>query len=240
MSMVYRSKNEVVYDELHRAIIRGEYASGTRIVIDDAAAKFGVSAIPIREALRQLEADGFVTIVPYAGATVTEIDAESIYEVFALLETMEAICARSATTRATDEDLDHLDTLVQQMDDCLENCQENTDRWARLNKEFHLQICDIAETRLIEPMIRKVLDHWDRLRMQYMEEVLTARLALAQEEHRQIVAAMRRRDGKEATRLLRLHNQHALESYEQFLQAQGLLDGEADVHGDTTASNGNA
>ena len=41
MSMVYRSKNEVVYDELHRAIIRGEYASGTRIVIDDAAAKFG-------------------------------------------------------------------------------------------------------------------------------------------------------------------------------------------------------
>jgi DNA-binding GntR family transcriptional regulator len=219
MSTIFRSKNEVVYDLLHQAILRGDYQPGERLIIDDVASKLSVSAIPVREALRQLEADGFVKIAPYLGATVTEISADSIIEVFGLLETMEAIGARSACQRMSEDEVAKLDELVQQMDACM----DDPESWVKLNKQFHLQICDYAHTNLIKEMMRKVLDHWDRLRAYYMKDVLVVRLEMAQVEHRQIVAAFHNRDAEEVERLLRAHNQNALAAYNKYLQAAGHL-----------------
>ena len=221
MSTIFRSKNEVVYDLLHQAILRGDYQPGERVVIDEVASKLGVSAIPIREALRQLEADGFVNIAPYIGATVTEISADSIFEVFALLETMEAICARAACQRMSEGEIAKLDELVQKMDACM----DDPESWVKLNKQFHLQICDYAHTGLIKEMMRKVLDHWDRLRAYYMKDVLVVRLEKAQVEHRQIVAAFHSHDVNEVESLLRTHNQNALAAYNNYLQAAGHLNG---------------
>ena len=222
MNTIFRSKNEVVYDILHQAILRGDYQPGERVVIDDVASKLGVSSIPIREALRQLEADGFVKIAPYVGATVTEISAESIIEVFGLLETMEAICARSACYRMSTAEITKLEELVQQMDGCM----DDPENWVKLNKVFHLQICDYAQTGLIKEMMLKVLDHWDRLRAYYMKDVLVVRLEMAQQEHRQVVAAFHNRDADAVERLLRAHNQNALAAYNKYLEAAGHLNGD--------------
>jgi DNA-binding GntR family transcriptional regulator len=222
MSTVFRSKNEVVYDLLHQAVIRGDYKPGERVIIDEVAAKLGVSTIPIREALRQLEADGFVEIVPYVGATVTDISADSVFEIFGLLETMEAICGRAACRCMNEEEIEKLDDLVRQMDTCM----ADPENWAKLNKMFHLQICDYARTMLIREMMRKVLDHWDRLRLYYMKDVLGLRLETAQIEHRQIMTAIRNRDVDEVERLFRMHNQNALAAYNDYLQAAGYLDGD--------------
>jgi DNA-binding GntR family transcriptional regulator len=221
MSTIFRSKNEVVYDLLHQAILRGDYQPGERLIIDDVASKLSVSAIPVREALRQLEADGFVKIAPYLGATVTEISADSIIEVFGLLETMEAIGGCSACQRMSEAEIIKLDELVQQMDACM----DDPESWVKLNKQFHLQICDYAHTNLIKEMMRKVLDHWDRLRAYYMKDVLVVRLEMAQVEHRQIVAAFHNRDADEVERLLRAHNQNALAAYNNYLKAAGHLNG---------------
>lgn len=219
MSTVFRSKNEVVYDYLHEAILQGEYEQGERLVIDELANKLGVSTIPIREALRQLEADGFVKIAPYVGATVTELGADSIFEIFALLETLEAISARSAIQHMTEKDIVHLDKLVKKMDACMDD-HEN---WVKLNKEFHLQICQYAHTQLIKETMRKVLDHWDRLRAYYMKDVLVLRLEMAQVEHRQMVAAFYDGDAALLETLLRTHNKNALAAYNNYLQAAGHL-----------------
>ena len=221
MSTLFRSKNEVVYDLLHRAIIRGDFKPGERLVIDDIASNLGVSSIPVREALRQLEADGFVEIAPYVGATVTEISADSVFEIFALLETMEAICARLACRCMSEADIEKLADLVQQMD----NSMDDPENWSKLNKAFHLQIGDYAHTMLIQEMMRKVLDHWDRLRVYYMKDVLGLRVEMAQAEHRQIMAAFHNRDADEVERLMRIHNQNALAAYNNYLQAAGHLNG---------------
>jgi len=219
MNTVFRSKNEVVYNLLHQAILHGEYQPGERLVIDELASKLGVSAIPIREALRQLEADGFVQIAPYVGATVTEISADSVFEIFALLETMEAICARAACQRMDKAEIDKLDELVQRMD----ACKGDPECWVKLNKQFHLQICDYAHTRLIKEMMEKVLDHWDRLRTCYMKDVLVVRLEMAQLEHRQIMEAFHNGETDEVEGLLRKHNQSALAAYNNYLQTAGHL-----------------
>ncbi len=74
-NIAFRSKKEAVYDTLRNAILQGDLKPGARLVIDKLAAELGVSQIPIREALQQLEGEGFVTIEPYVGVTVSDLQA---------------------------------------------------------------------------------------------------------------------------------------------------------------------
>src|ERR1700676_4201914 len=81
-----RSKKELVSETLRQAILNGELLPGTRLVIDDLAKQLGVSPIPVREALQQLDADGYIVLEPYLGAKVAPIEAESVIGGFRLLE----------------------------------------------------------------------------------------------------------------------------------------------------------
>jgi DNA-binding GntR family transcriptional regulator len=219
MRPAFRSKNEIVYDVLRQSIIQGEYKPGTRLVIDELAATLGVSQIPIREAMRQLEADGFVTIEPYVGATITDITADFIYEVFALLEATEVICSRAACRSMTDEQLQALVDKIEQM----EGSVHDPARWSAENTQLHLFICECAGMGLILKMTHKILDHWDRLRLHYLKDVSRSRIPIAQQEHREMLRAFRQRDPDEVERVIRIHNQNALASYIRHLQSTGQL-----------------
>ena len=89
-SKTFRSKKEFVYETLREQILEGELAPGLRLITDELSARLNVSPIPVREALQQLQYEGFVTIEPFIGATVTEIHTGLIHEIFALLEALEA------------------------------------------------------------------------------------------------------------------------------------------------------
>jgi len=217
----FRSKNEIVYDVLRQAIIEGEYKPGTRLVIDELANVLEVSQIPIREAIRQLEADGFVTIEPYVGATITEINANFIYEVFALLESMEVICSRTACQIMSDEQMDKLAQMIEDMDGSL----KDPSLWSQQNQQLHLFICECAKTGLIFKMMQKVLYHWDRLRLHYFKDVSANRIAIAQADHKRILAAFRSRDPDKVEKVVREHNQSALASYIQYLEASNHEEG---------------
>lgn len=219
MSAKFRSKKEVVYDLLHQAILRGDYQPGERLVIDELASRLAVSQIPIREAVQQLEADGFVRMEPYVGATVTEISPNIIFEIFALLETMEAVTSRTACRCMSTEEMETLADLVRAMDDSV----DDPETWARQNQEFHLLICEYAQTSLFKGIMRKALDHWNRVRLYYLKDVLGQRLMVAQQEHWEILKAFRRRDAQEVEHLIRAHNQTALASYLDHLQSVGYL-----------------
>ena len=220
MRPTFRSKNEVVYNLLRQSIIEGDYKPGKRLVIDELAATMGVSQSPIREAMRQLEADGFVTIEPYVGATVTKINAGFIFEVFGLLESLEIISSKAAARCMSDEQLDTLSTIIQGMDASV----DNPDDWSQENKHLHLFICECANSRLALSMMQNVLDHWDRLRLHYLKDVSRQRIKVAQGEHKQILQAFRTRDPDQVERVIHEHNQAALDSYIQHLQTTGQID----------------
>lgn len=219
MTSAFRSKKEVVYDLLREAIVQGKYKPGSRLVIDELAVTLGVSQIPIREAMRQLEADGFVTIEPYVGATVTEIDAGFIYEVFALLESLEVIGSRSACQHMSDEELNTLTHMIEDMDSSIETAS----KWSQENKELHLFICQCGNKSLVLKMMQKVLDHWDRLRSHYLKNVFGYRIPDAQAEHREILKAFNQRDPDLVEQTIRQHNHNALTSYIAYLKSAGLL-----------------
>jgi len=220
MRPTFRSKPEVVHEMLREAIIHGEYKPGERLVIDEVAARLGVSQIPVREAVRQLEADGLVAVEPYTGATVTDFSPDLIFEIFALLESFEVICGRRACTCMSAAELTTLTEIVTVMDSLL----DDPEGWSQQNRQFHLAICRYSQTQLIERMLENALDHWDRLRLYYVKDVLQHRIPEAQQDHRQMIDAFRRRDPDEIEHLLRSHNQRALAAYIDLLQQSGFLE----------------
>lgn len=220
MRPTFRSKPEVVHDMLREAIIHGEYKPGERLIIDEVAARLGVSQIPVREAVRQLEADGLVAVEPYAGATVTEFCPDLIFEIFALLESLEVICGRRACTCMGEAELAELTAIVAAMDSSL----DDPETWSQQNRQFHLMICRSSHVQLIERMLENALDHWDRLRLHYVRDVLQHRIPEAQQDHRRMIEAFRRRAPDEIEQLLRSHNQRALAAYINLLLQNGYLE----------------
>jgi DNA-binding GntR family transcriptional regulator len=216
----HRTKQEFVYRTLRRGIMRCELAPGERLVIDEVARRLGVSAIPVREALQMLQSERLVVNVPHVGATVAPISRESIIEVFTVLEGLEVVAARQAAQRAKTTDVDALAEIIEGMDRALAG--EHYEDWADLNTRFHLTLSTVAEMPMLQEMMERVLDHWDRVRRFYFSGVLVHRLEQAQKEHRELVEALRRRDGGALEQILRQHNQGAMDAYTVYLQ--GLAD----------------
>lgn len=209
MQVTFQSKNQIAYNALHEAILQGQYAPGSRLIIDELVIKLRVSAIPIREALRQLEGEGFVTFEPHVGFTVTPIHEGLVHEVFTLLETTELYCSRLACERMISDSLAELESLMRGMDALTTNPAE----WSKRNKALHLFISDQAETTLIRAVMQRALDHWDRLQNHYFRDVLANRITTAQAEHWRILAAFKQRDVAAVEREIRQHNRLALDAY---------------------------
>jgi len=212
----FRSKKEVVLDALRSAIIQGVFRPGERLVIDELAEQFGVSAIPVREALQQLQAEGFVEIQPHIGATVTRIEAGQITELFDLLAAFELISGRAACMRATTDDLAHMEALLREMD----QLESDLNAWSAANVRFHQFICDCAGMPLVKSMLTRALEHWDRLRRFYLNDVFRNRVHAAQREHWQMWRAMCDRNIEQIAQVVNEHNQAARDAYtERFQQA---------------------
>lgn len=213
--LTYRSKKDYVYEALKHEILSGARAPGARLVIDDLAAELQVSPIPVREALQQLRADGYVVIQPYIGAKVAELRVESIYELFAVLEALGVISAVAAAERMSERELDELERMVDEMEQSL----GNPERWSYQNLAFHQLICARAGTILVEALLRKAQEHWDRLRRYYFADVYTVRLPASQREHRQIVRALRLRAPQRVEEAIRTHYRNALTAYVAHMKA---------------------
>lgn len=209
MRLSFKSKNQMVHEALLDAIVRGEFPPDERIIIDELAQRMQVSPIPIREALRELEADGFVSFAPHIGFTVTPIHAELMIEVFALLESMEVFSSRRACETLTDDDIATLETMIRAMDQSV----SDPARWSQENKALHSLICDIAGAALIKRMLQKALNHWERLMRYYFKDVFSRRVQIAQQEHWQLLDAFKKRDADSAELIIRTHNQTALAGY---------------------------
>jgi DNA-binding GntR family transcriptional regulator len=215
-----RSKKELVTKTLRDAILNGELIPGTRLVIEDLARQLGVSPIPVREALQQLDADGYVAIEPYLGARVAPIEAESVAEVFSLLETMEVVSSRAACQHMSDADFNVLQEILVKMDSLI----GDPELWSQENRHFHKYICEKSGTRLVGSLMSKVLDHWDRLHRYFLRDVFARRLPQAQREHWKILKALRARDPTETEAVIREHAQASLTAYTKYLSGTKLVE----------------
>ncbi|CAA9565659.1 MAG: Transcriptional regulator, GntR family [uncultured Thermomicrobiales bacterium] len=205
----HQTKRAIAYDALRSSIMRCELRPGQRLIIDDISRQLGISQIPVREALQQLQSERLVVNVPHIGATVSSISPADVAEVFALMEGLESVAVEQAAANASPQFLDTLDRMVGEMDVALTG--EDGERWAMLNSEFHRLIATGARMPLLLDMTQRTLDQWDRVRRFF--NIFSQRVGHAQSQHHQIAAAFRAHDIEALRRLSSDHNRDALNAY---------------------------
>jgi DNA-binding GntR family transcriptional regulator len=211
----YQTKQEWVYSRLKEAIQSCALAPGTRLTLDDLAEQLMVSRVPVREALLQLQVEGLVEMTPHAGAMVSPISLDSIYELFIILEEMEVLAGRVVAERASPEDLVGLEEILRNMAAAI--AEGNVERWSALNTEFHKETSRLSGMPFLQQITEKALEKWDRMRRCFLTEVLNERTQPAHEEHCQIYTALKEGDVEAVEQSLRTHNRNALKAYLAYL-----------------------
>lgn len=202
-------KQDRVYRAVRDRILSGDLPPGSRLRTDEIGRDLEVSHIPVREALKQLQAEGYVTVEPFVGAKVADLPVEWIEEVFELKESLELLGGRAACRSSGEEELAAIREIVRRMD----GLTDDPEAWSRANVELHRLICTAGGKELTGRMLGRVMDQWDLLRRRYLEEVSAQRLAQAQVEHRAIFEALELRDEEKLASLIRGHNRAARSAY---------------------------
>ena len=201
-------------DAIRDGILHGHYAEGEPLRQDALADELGVSRIPIREALRQLETEGLVTFNPHRGAIVSTLSLEEIEEVFDLRASIESDLLRRAIPHLTTHQLDQADEVLERYAVALRTGE--VAKWGVLNWQFHASLYAPAARPVTMNIVQRLHQQSDRyLRMQL---ALTHGETRANEEHRAIAAAARAHDTKRACQLVRDHIAGAGRSLLAFLR----------------------
>ena len=186
----HRTMSVAAADELRRRILEGEFAEGHQLRQDALSEEFGISRIPIREALLQLEAEGLVTIAPHRGAIVSKLSIADIEELFELRATLEPMLLRRSAPHLTAQDYAELDTILGEYR--VQFSSNNVSRWGELNTALHMRLYRHASRPRASAFVLTLLQLSDRYAR--MQLSFTDGRARAEEEHAVIVNLCR--DGK--------------------------------------------
>jgi DNA-binding GntR family transcriptional regulator len=188
-----------VLNELRRRIVDGEYAQGERLTENRLAEDFGVSRNPVREALRVVETEGFVQILPRRGAVVATLDETAVRDLFAVRERLETLAAGLAAERATPDDIARLRALLKDASAATE--AKDLDRVAELNSELHLAVIEISGNRWLASLSSAMYHH-----VHWVFRVGAAQRAPhSWEEHIRVVDAIAAGDRAAAAKAARQH-----------------------------------
>ncbi|MFI6938309.1 GntR family transcriptional regulator [Streptomyces sp. NPDC050418] len=154
------SLRDLAYDAVRRRILDGELPPGARLVERDLAAELEVSRIPLREALRRLEADGLVLLVPHRGALVAPFTPADVRDLFDVRESLESLAARLAAERADSDGLARLAERLQSARSAIAAGDRGS--IATANAGFHTDIVELADNPLLSNMMRplEARTHW--------------------------------------------------------------------------------
>lgn len=205
---------EAAADELRRKILSGELPEGHQLKQDALAAELGVSRIPVREALVQLEGEGFVRIVPHKGAIVSELSLSEITELFELRGLLEPKLLKKSVPKLTASDFAELDQILLEYHRELHT--QNPVRWGELNTRLHDLLVSKADQPRTLAIVNALLQQTDRYtRLQLSLSAESCRRA--EEEHSELVRLCKARDVRAATSLLKRHIDHACAELEAFI-----------------------
>ena len=214
----YKPLRELVFDALREAIINGTLKPRDRLMEIQLAEELGVSRTPIREALRKLELEGFIVMVPRKGAYVADISFKDIADVFEIRAALEALAAGLAAERITDEELEDMERLVAEKAEAISGY--DMDRLIRVDTLFHDAIYKASRNQRLTNIINNLREQIQRYRTTSL--AYPGRMKRSLEEHRGIVEAIQSRDPQIAQQVAREHIENAETSIIEAIKKEGL------------------
>ncbi|BCR02962.1 GntR family transcriptional regulator [Desulfuromonas versatilis] len=194
----HQTLREKILETIREAILKGALKPGEKVAEPELAERFGISRTPIREAFRQLESEGYLSVIPRKGAVVASLSERDVEEFYAIKSILEGYAARIAAERLSERDLERLETI----NNNLEKLARDGDvkNFFRVHNEFHeLFIRAAGNDKLLE-LINQLVLKFNRLRMASLS--LPGRMEISVREHHKIIEAFRAQDGARADELV--------------------------------------
>lgn len=192
---------DVVFNTLRQAILTGELKPGERLMEIHLANKLGVSRTPIREAIRKLELEGLVTMIPRRGAEVAQITEKSMNDVLEVRRAMDALCVELACDRITPEELEQLKEAC----DAFETAVKTRDvkKIAQADVALHDIILRATGNQRLIQLVNNLSEQMYRYRFEYIKD--SSQHERLVEEHRVIYRSIVQKDKETASRAAKTH-----------------------------------
>ena len=192
----FRPLGDMVYESLREAIITQMLKPGERLMEIELADEMGVSRTPVREAIRKLESEGYVVMIPRRGAYVAGLSIKDVNEVFEIRGALEGLAAELAAARATAEEIEEMEKNLAQ--EAVHFESSDLLKTIEVDTRFHELIYKASRNGKLLGMIRDLREQVQRFRTTTL--AVPGRLKFALDEHRKIVEAIASRDAVLARR----------------------------------------
>ena len=197
----YLPLRDVVFNTLRQAIRRGELKPGERLMEIQLANKLGVSRTPVREAIRKLELEGLVLMIPRKGAEVADISEKSLKDVLEVREALEELAARLACDKITKEGINRLKEAAQDFRSALKS--NDITQMAEADVRFHDVICNATENQKLGQLLNNLREQMYRYRIEYLKDQQVYEKLLS--EHEEIIRHIEKGEKDEAARVVSRH-----------------------------------
>lgn len=210
----YKSLREVVFEAMREAILTQVLKPGERLMEVQLAEEMGVSRTPVREAIKKLESEGFVVMVPRKGAYVAELSPIDMQELYEIRSGLEILACALAAERATQEEIEEMQNFLNQATEHF--ASENITGIVKYDIGFHGLIYQATRNERLIAVLNNISQQVYRIRAASI--LLPGRKDESLEEHKKILEAISLRDIDLAQRLAREHIEHAENAMNKYLQ----------------------
>lgn len=197
----YLPLRDVVFNTLRQAILRGELKPGERLMEIQLANKLGVSRTPIREAIRKLELEGLVLMIPRKGAEVAEITEKNMMDVLEVRKALEELAVQLACDRISEEQIIELKFAAKEFEKTL--MTEDVTQIAEADVNFHDIIFEATDNRRLITLLNNLREQMYRLRVEYLKRPEWYPQLLS--EHEEIIQSIEERHREKASEIVARH-----------------------------------
>lgn len=197
----YLPLRDVVFKTLRQAILKGELEPGERLMEIQLAERLGVSRTPIREAIRKLELEGLVLMIPRKGAEVAKISESNLRDVLEVRRSLEELAIDLACQRITEEELDELNKAEVDFKAAIEN--GDAMQIAQTDESFHEIIYNSTKNQKLVQILNNLREQMYRYRLEYIKDADKRQVLMVEHEH--ILSALKVRNLAEARMAAREH-----------------------------------
>lgn len=201
-----------VFEKLRNDILRGKYKKGDELVECTIGKEMGVSRTPVREAIRQLELEGLIQLIPNKGAFVTGISSKDVMDMYLIRAKLEGLCAAMAAEHITEEQLEKMEETILLSDFHVE--KGNFEQVCQQDGEFHKLLYEASGSRILAHTLLDFHQYLQRVRMASVRQ--RKRTQPSTREHKEILEAIRKKDASAADRAAYQHIVNTIENLKNF------------------------
>lgn len=212
MAGTEKSLRGQVFDKIRSDILNGKYKRGEELVESSIGKELGISRTPVREAIRQLELEGLVQLVPNKGAFVTGISEKDVRDIYLIRARLEGLAARMAAKNITPELLDAMEETVVLSE--YHAKKEHYEQVCEMDSKFHKLLYKASGSRILEHTLTDFHQYVQRVRMASIMK--KRRMEKSNDEHDAILTAIREYDEEKAELVATRHISNTVENLKNY------------------------